>query len=276
MGNSKKTLITIVGPTAIGKTSLSILIASYFDTEIISCDSRQFYKEMTLGTAVPEKEELAAVPHHFIQNKSIFEDYNVGAFERDALNVLDTLFKKHNTVVMVGGSGLYVKAVLEGLDDFPKIDSSIRLGLKHILETELTKVANKVLFTTLLEVAKNKKVPIAQDDAAASYCKKITKSSGKVNFIDEDASSVIRKFNAFKDWPGIFFEKNNVVIKIHGIRVLSEILHSNESKEFYFCADGLAVKTSSSTLVITHLQFPGKNIIASQDAANSYAKFFAD
>ena len=136
MSSSKKTLITIVGPTAIGKTSLSILIASYFNTEIISCDSRQFYKEMTIGTAVPEKEELAAVPHHFIQNRSVFEDYNVGAFERDALNVLDTLFKKHNTVVMVGGSGLYVKAVLEGLDDFPKIDPSIRLELKHVLETK--------------------------------------------------------------------------------------------------------------------------------------------
>ena len=136
MGNSKKTLITIVGPTAIGKTSLSILIASYFNTEIISCDSRQFYKEMTIGTAVPEKEELAVVPHHFIQNRSVFEDYNVGAYERDALTVLDTLFKKHNTVVMVGGSGLYVKAVLEGLDDFPKIDPSIRLELKHVLETE--------------------------------------------------------------------------------------------------------------------------------------------
>jgi tRNA dimethylallyltransferase len=136
MGSSKKTLITIVGPTAIGKTSLSILIASHFKTEIISCDSRQFYKEMTLGTAVPEKEELAAVPHHFIQNRSVFEDYNVGAFERDALNVLDRLFKKHNTIVMVGGSGLYVKAVLEGLDDFPKIDPSIRLELKQVLKTE--------------------------------------------------------------------------------------------------------------------------------------------
>ena len=136
MGSSKKTLITIVGPTAVGKTSLSILIASYFNTEIISCDSRQFYKEMTIGTAVPEKVELAVVPHHFIQNRSVFEDYNVGTYERDALNVLDTLFKKHNTVVMVGGSGLYVKAVLEGLDDFPKIDPSIRLELKHVLETE--------------------------------------------------------------------------------------------------------------------------------------------
>ena len=177
-------------------------------------------------------------------------------------------------------SGISIMQMTRGLDEGP-IYCAEQITIpenadKHILETELTKAANKVLFTTLLEVAKNKKVPIAQDDAAASYCKKITKSSGKVNFIDEDASSVIRKFNAFKDWPGIFFEKNNVVIKIHGIRVLSDILHSNESKEFYFCADGLAVKTSSSTLVITHLQFPGKNIIASQDAANSYAKFFAD
>jgi len=177
-------------------------------------------------------------------------------------------------------SGISIMQMTRGLDEGP-IYCAEQITIpenadKHILETELTKVANKVLFTTLREVAKNKKVPTAQNDAAASYCKKITKSSGKVNFIDEDASSVIRKFNAFKDWPGIFFEKNNVVIKIHGIRVLSEILHSNESKEFYFCADGLAVKTSSSTLVITHLQFPGKNIIASQDAANSYAKFFAD
>ena len=136
MGSSKKTLITIVGPTAIGKTSLSILIASYFNTEVISCDSRQFYKEMTIGTAVPEKEELATVPHHFIQNRSIVEDYNVGAFEKDALTTLDTLFEKHNTVVMVGGSGLYVQAVLEGLDDFPKIDPAIRQELKNIYNSE--------------------------------------------------------------------------------------------------------------------------------------------
>ena len=136
MGSSKKTLITIVGPTAIGKTSLSILIASHFNTEVISCDSRQFYKEMTIGTAVPEKEELATVPHHFIQNRSVVEDYNVGTFEKDALAILDTLFEKHNTVVMVGGSGLYVQAVLEGLDDFPKIDPAIRQELKNIYNSE--------------------------------------------------------------------------------------------------------------------------------------------
>lgn len=126
-------LITIVGATAIGKTSLSIALAKHFDSEIISCDSRQFYKEMTIGTAVPSKEELAEAKHHFIQNRSIHEDYNVGQFEKDALALLDKLFKKNNTVVMVGGSGLYVKAVLEGLDYFPKVDSEIRVQLNQEL-----------------------------------------------------------------------------------------------------------------------------------------------
>ncbi len=134
MNTQEKTLITIVGPTAIGKTSLSILVAQHFNTEIISCDSRQFYKEMTIGTAVPEPEELSAVPHHFIQDRSIFEDYNVGAFERDAIKKLDELFQKHNVVIMVGGSGLYVDAVLKGFDDFPKVDPQIRKDLTLQLE----------------------------------------------------------------------------------------------------------------------------------------------
>ena len=108
-------LISIVGPTAIGKTTLSIEIAKNFKTEIISSDSRQFYKEMSIGTAIPNKEELQQVKHHFIQDRSIFEDYNVGQFEKDAIEKLNELFKKHNIVVMVGGSGLYVDAVLKGL-----------------------------------------------------------------------------------------------------------------------------------------------------------------
>lgn len=119
-------LITIIGPTAIGKTSLSIALAEHFGCEIISCDSRQFFKEMTIGTAVPTKEELAAVPHHFIQNKSIFEKYTVGDFEKEALVKLDELFQKNNIQIMVGGSGLYVDAVLKGFDEFPEIDISIR------------------------------------------------------------------------------------------------------------------------------------------------------
>jgi tRNA dimethylallyltransferase len=119
-------LITIIGPTAIGKTSLSIALAQHFKCDIISCDSRQFFKEMKIGTAVPSDEELASANHHFIQNKSIFEEYTVGDFERDAINKLDELFEKNNIQIMVGGSGLYVDAVLKGFDDFPEIDSKIR------------------------------------------------------------------------------------------------------------------------------------------------------
>ena len=128
-------LITIIGPTAIGKTSLSIALAQHFGCEIISCDSRQFFKEMTIGTAVPNAEELAAATQHFIQNKSIFEDYNVGDFERDAIAKLDLLFTKNNVQIMVGGSGLYVDAVLKGLDSFPDIE----IGIREVIRSDFEK-----------------------------------------------------------------------------------------------------------------------------------------
>jgi tRNA dimethylallyltransferase len=136
-------LITIIGPTAIGKTSLSIALAQHFGCDVISCDSRQFFKEMTLGTAVPSRKELATAPHHFIQNKSIFESYSVGDFEQEALAKLDELFQKNNIQIMVGGSGLYVDAVVKGFDDFPEIDASVRTqinakfadeGIKYLQE----------------------------------------------------------------------------------------------------------------------------------------------
>ncbi len=146
--NHKKYLISIVGPTAIGKTALSIEIASHFQTEIISSDSRQFFKEMQIGTAVPEDNELKLVKHRFIQDRSIFEDYNVGAFERDALASLEELFKEHLFVVMVGGSGLYVDAVINGLDDFPDVDPMIRLQLK----TDLTEKGIEYLQEQLKEL----------------------------------------------------------------------------------------------------------------------------
>jgi len=119
-------LITIIGPTAIGKTSLSIALAQHFNCDIVSCDSRQFYKEMRIGTAVPSDEELASATHHFIQSKSIFENYTVGDFEKEAIGKLDKLFLKNNVQIMVGGSGLYVDAILKGFDEFPEIDNSIR------------------------------------------------------------------------------------------------------------------------------------------------------
>ena len=121
-----KYLITIIGPTAIGKTALSIQLANHFGCEIVSCDSRQFFKEMRIGTAVPNAKELAAAKHHFIQNKSIFESYTVGDFEKEALATIEELFKSNDYVVLVGGSGLYVNAILQGFDDFPEIDSAVR------------------------------------------------------------------------------------------------------------------------------------------------------
>lgn len=121
-----KYLITIIGPTAIGKTSLSIALAQQFQCEIISCDSRQFFKEMRIGTAVPSNEELAAALHHFIQNKSIFENYSVGDFEKEAIAQLNELFKTNDFAILVGGSGLYVDAILKGFDSFPDIEASVR------------------------------------------------------------------------------------------------------------------------------------------------------
>ena len=128
-------LITIIGPTAIGKTSLSIALAQHFGCEIISCDSRQFFKEMKIGTAVPSEAELAAAPHHFIQNKSILEQYSVGDFEKEALEKLDALFTKNNIQIMVGGSGLYVDAVLKGFDEFPDIEEGVRTEINHKFDT---------------------------------------------------------------------------------------------------------------------------------------------
>ena len=133
---NKKTLLTIVGPTAIGKTSLAIDLALHFGTEIISCDSRQFFKEMSIGTAVPSSEELAQVKHHFIQHKSIFDTYSVGDFERDAITLLKELFKQHNVVIMVGGSGLYADAVVYGLDDFPEVSPEIRNELNELYQKQ--------------------------------------------------------------------------------------------------------------------------------------------
>ncbi len=131
-----KWLISIVGPTGIGKTSLAIKLAQYFETEIISADSRQFFKEMAIGTAVPSKEELGSVKHHFIQNISIFDEYSVGDFERDAITLLRELFNKKNIVVMVGGSGLYIDAITKGLDKFPEVDPNIRTELNKLLEEQ--------------------------------------------------------------------------------------------------------------------------------------------
>ena len=125
-----KYLITVIGPTAIGKTAMAIEIAKHFKCEIISADSRQFFREMAIGTAVPSKEELDAAKHNFIQNISIFDEYNVGDFERDAIAKLAELFLTNDYAVLVGGSGLYIDAILKGFDDFPDVEPDVRENLK--------------------------------------------------------------------------------------------------------------------------------------------------
>lgn len=131
-----KKLISIIGSTGIGKTSLAIKVAKYFETEIISCDSRQFFKEMKIGTAVPSDEELAEVPHHFIGNLSVENYYSIGQYEIDALKKLDALFAKNDFAVLVGGSGMYEKAVVEGLNNLPEANEENQKKLSEIWENE--------------------------------------------------------------------------------------------------------------------------------------------
>lgn len=126
-------LVVIAGPTAVGKTALSIALASQLNSEIISADSRQFYREMQIGTAAPAAFELSLVPHHFVHQLSVLEPYNVSLFESQALELLDTLFQHHRVVFMAGGSGLYINAVCHGIDLLPDPDPEIRSGLKNTL-----------------------------------------------------------------------------------------------------------------------------------------------
>ncbi len=125
MKSDLKYLIVVCGPTAVGKTAVSIQLAQHFQTEILSSDSRQFYIETNAATAKPEPDELASVPHHFINSLSIHQEYDVGKFENDALELLDNLYQKHDVVIVSGGSGLYIKALTEGLDKFPEIPVKI-------------------------------------------------------------------------------------------------------------------------------------------------------
>ena len=130
-----KTLITLSGPTASGKTSIAIRIAKMLGTEIFSSDSRQFYEEMSIGTAVPTAAERKEVPHHFIQHKSIHTPYSVGQFESDAIESLSDYFKQNDIAILVGGSGLYMHAVVHGIDQFPAVSEEIRSSLGKRLET---------------------------------------------------------------------------------------------------------------------------------------------
>ena len=126
---TNKNLIYIAGPTGIGKTELAIELAKKLKTEIISCDSRQFYKELEIGTCPPTERQLKEVKHHFIHNKSIHDRYNVGLYEKDSIHKINKLFEDKEYLILVGGSGLYADSVIYGIDDFPEIPSKIRDGI---------------------------------------------------------------------------------------------------------------------------------------------------
>jgi tRNA dimethylallyltransferase len=136
MLNKNKYLIVIAGPTAIGKTQLAIRLAHYFNTEIVSADSRQIYKELTIGTAKPTPEEQKQIKHHLIDFISINQEYTVGDYEKQALTLLNELFKKHQLVVLAGGTGLYINALLNGMDSLPPKDNKIRTWLTDLHKTQ--------------------------------------------------------------------------------------------------------------------------------------------
>ncbi len=141
----KNTLIVIAGPTGIGKTALAIDVAKHFNTEIVSADSRQFYKELKIGAAFPNHKELSVVKHHFIGNLSITDEYNVSKYEQDALQTLETIFTTHNTAVLVGGSGLYLDAVCKGIDELPDPDPELRESINTLFnENGITALQSKL------------------------------------------------------------------------------------------------------------------------------------
>ena len=132
-----KELIVIQGPTAIGKTDVAIKIANRYNSEIISADSRQFYKELKIGTCPPSKSQLLEIKHHFIHHISIKEDYNIYNFEKDAINKISDLFKTHNKIIMVGGSGLYIDSVCKGFNEIPEVPIKIRQNLNNLFSTNI-------------------------------------------------------------------------------------------------------------------------------------------
>jgi len=140
------TLVVVLGPTGVGKSKISLQLANYFNTEIISADSRQFYRELTIGTAVPSAEDLSFIPHHFIQTKSITEYYNVSDYETEALKVINHLFLKKNPLILTGGSMLYIDTICKGIDDIPTVDPEIRAEVVEWFEENgLDALRNRLL-----------------------------------------------------------------------------------------------------------------------------------
>ncbi|WP_338410249.1 tRNA (adenosine(37)-N6)-dimethylallyltransferase MiaA [uncultured Flavobacterium sp.] len=232
-------LLIIVGPTAIGKTALSIKLAEHFNCDIISCDSRQFFKEMEIGTAVPNKKELTSAKHHFIQNKSIFENYTVGDFEKEVVYKLEVLFKKNNIQIVVGGSGLYVNAILQGFDDFPEIPSAIRENVRKkyeenglgFLQQKLQKL-DKEYYSTLL----NKNPQTLQNPQRMMRFVEVCMASGLAysSFLNQtkNTRNFIPIIIGLESEREIMYNRINLRVKImmqEGLLAEAKKLHANKT-----------------------------------------------
>tara|TARA_Y100000768_G_scaffold26197_1_gene17670 strand:+ start:1477 stop:2373 length:897 start_codon:yes stop_codon:yes gene_type:complete len=203
-------LIYIGGPTCSGKTKLSILLAETFKTDIISCDSRQIYKETSIGTAKPSNYNLKKVKHHFINHVSIHSDYNVGIYKKETNKILESIFKKKKTVILVGGSGLYADSIINGIDDFPKVKSSIKDKINIIFKNEGIDKLNSILkkqdpeYYNIVDknnarrVIRALQVCLSTGQPFTSFHKKRNKNNlynSKILLIDLDRKKLYKKIN---------------------------------------------------------------------------------
>jgi tRNA dimethylallyltransferase len=192
----KSNLIIIVGPTAVGKTDFCVKLAKEFDTEILSCDSRQFYKELNIGTAKPSPEEMSGVVHHFVDSHGINEYYSAGDFERDAIKLLENdIFKRKNIAIMTGGSGLFVKAITDGLDEMPEAPLELREELMKRLEKGELEIMAKELRNLDPEYSETADLQNSQRVVRAL---EVCLSSGRAFSSFHKKNSIKRNFNIIK------------------------------------------------------------------------------
>ena len=240
-------LVTIIGPTAIGKTDLAIKIAEFYKTEIVSADSRQFYRELNIGTAKPSSSELSKIKHHLINNKSIQEQYNINDFEKDAIESINSIFKKNKVAVLVGGSGLFINSVLYGLDEIPEIDENIRnslysdmdsLGIKTLQEKLKLLDPNSydnIDIDNPRRLIRALEVTIGSGEPYSSFLKK-TKKNRNFNVItiglNQDRAELYEKINTRVDnmIKGGLIDEVKGLLELKNLKTLNTIGYSEVFK----------------------------------------------
>ncbi|MEJ6661207.1 MAG: tRNA (adenosine(37)-N6)-dimethylallyltransferase MiaA [Bacteroidia bacterium] len=240
-----KKLIVIAGPTAVGKTELTIRLAQYFETEIISCDSRQLYTELKIGVARPSDKELKAAKHHFIASHSIHDEYNAGKYAREVNELLKKLFTQHDVVIMTGGTGLYIKAATEGLDLLPTKNEKLREQLNYILETEglaaLKSVAKSMdLVDTELDfdnpVRLMRAVEIKEGESNPTEAVQVPKYETTYLYLDRDRDELYSRINKRVDTM-LAMGLEDEARTVHDYKDLNA-LHTVGYKEMFSYFDG--------------------------------------